>query len=193
MYSRRSRQTGVHLNDSVVSAVGVQGVLHLRVSSSGRVDNGTAHVALSDDTNVSNNLDGGRSKHVVLVIGQRLRRGNDDRVSSMCAEGVEVFHVAANDDVLWSGQCASCLFRALTSAASRTTSYSTSFHPLRDFSIRTCGESDSDLAAKFRSSSSSWAKPEPRPPSEKAERRMMGYPISWAASSAAWMVDTAVD
>jgi len=60
------------------------------------------------------------------------------------------------------------------SAASRTTSYSTSFQPLSDFSIRTWGERASDLADRSRSSSSLLAKPEPRPPSEKAERRIIG-------------------
>ena len=37
---------------------------------------------------------------MVLVVRERLRRCYDDTVTSMCAERVEVLHVAANDRVL---------------------------------------------------------------------------------------------
>lgn len=46
------------------------------------------------------NLDGSGSEHVVFLVGQRLRRRDDDRVTGMCAERVKVFHVAADDGVL---------------------------------------------------------------------------------------------
>ena len=79
------------------------------------------------------------------------------------------------------------------SAASLTTSYSSSFQPLRLFSIRTCGLSERLLADRSRSSSSFSAKPDPRPPSENAERRMTGYPMRAAATRASFTVDTAVE
>lgn len=118
--------------------------------------------SLSNDSDVSNDLDGSGSKHVVLVVRKRLRGSDDDGVSSVGSERIEVLHVAADDGVLKRGRdedqktlisLASLfpsllpsssphrLFEAkkkrLTSAASRTTSYSTSFHPLSDFSMRT--------------------------------------------------------
>ena len=82
---RRSRETSVHLNDSVVSAVGVQGVLH---------------VALSDNSDVSDNLNGSRSEHVVLVIREGLGGSDDDGVTGVCSERVKVLHVAADDGVI---------------------------------------------------------------------------------------------
>ena len=61
------------------------------------------------------------------------------------------------------------------SRASRTTSYSISFQPFIDFSTRTCVDTPKRLRPRARgSSASSWAKPEPRPPSAKAARRMTG-------------------
>ena len=79
------------------------------------------------------------------------------------------------------------------SAASRTTSYSSSFHPLSDFSIKTCGLRLKLLALRSRSSSSFSAKPDPSPPSENADRRMTGYPIFSAAFSASLTVETATE
>lgn len=79
------------------------------------------------------------------------------------------------------------------SAASRTTSYSSSFQPLRLFSMSTWGLSERLLAERSLSSSAFSAKPDPRPPSEKAERRMTGYPIRSAATSASLTVETAVE
>src|SRR5271170_4402860 len=78
-------------------------------------------------------------------------------------------------------------------ALSRTTSYSTSFHPLRDFSTRICDVRDNERAARECNSSASFAKPDPRPPREYAERMMTGYPISAAAVRASSTVPTAVD
>jgi hypothetical protein len=58
------------------------------------------HVAFTDDTNVSDNLDSSRSEHVVLVVREGLGWSDDDRVTSMRAQWVEVLHVAADDSVL---------------------------------------------------------------------------------------------
>jgi hypothetical protein len=45
-------------------------------------------------------LDSGTTEHVVLLIGQSLRWGDNNGVSSMCTERVEVLHVATDDGVL---------------------------------------------------------------------------------------------
>ena len=112
----------------------------------------------------------------------------------MCTQGIKVLHVATNDDILFSSVVSPIASRAqLTSAASLTTSYSTSFHPFKLFSIKTWGLRLRLLADRFLNSSSLWANPDPRPPSEKADRKMIGYPIALAASRAPWMVETAVD
>ena len=139
---RGSTETSVHLDDHVFAAFRVESVLN---------------VTFTNDTDMSHDLDCDGSKHVVLFICQSLRRSDDDGITRMCSEGVEVFHVAANDGVL--GKLSEGNLHAgrlnLTSAASRTTSYSTSFHPFKLFSIRICGERLKLLADKFRSSSSS--------------------------------------
>jgi hypothetical protein len=82
-----SRETGVHFNDTVVLGIWVKCVLH---------------VTLSNDSNVSDDLDGRRSKHVVLVVGEGLGGCNDDGISGMCTQGIKVLHVATNDDILFS-------------------------------------------------------------------------------------------
>ena len=63
---------------------------------------------------------------------------------------------------------------AHTSAASRTTSYSNSFQPFMLRSISTCGLRLRLFAERSRNSSGLFAKPEPRPPSVNAERKMTG-------------------
>jgi hypothetical protein len=138
---------------------------------------------------------------MVLIIGQGLGRGDNDRISCMRAKWVKVLHVAANNCVLDRrktrpvNECWAEMKRdyARTSAPSRTTSYSTSFQPFILRSTSTCGESERPRAARSLSSSGSFAKPEPSPPRVKAERMMTGYPIFSAASRAALTEDTAVD
>mmetsp|Transcript_178 Transcript_178/g.283 ORF Transcript_178/g.283 Transcript_178/m.283 type:complete len:217 (-) Transcript_178:1648-2298(-) len=69
------------------------------------------------------------------------------------------------------------------SAASRTTSYSTSFQPLSDFSTSSCGDEASASRARSASVSRSGTSPEPSPPRAKAARIMHGKPIWSAAAS----------
>jgi len=57
--SGRTRQTSVDLNDTVVETIGLKSVLN---------------VALSNDTQVTNDLDSGSAEHVVLLIAEGLRR-----------------------------------------------------------------------------------------------------------------------
>ena len=58
------------------------------------------HIAFSDDTDMSDDLDSGRSEHMVFVIRESLRRRDNDRVTGMCAQRVKVLHIAADDGVL---------------------------------------------------------------------------------------------
>ena len=60
------------------------------------------------------------------------------------------------------------------SKASLTTSYSISFHPFKDLSIRTCLECANAVTANLVSSASFDAKPDPKPPREKAARNNTG-------------------
>lgn len=83
--SRRSRKTGIDLNDTVVEAVRLQGVLD---------------VAFTNDAKMADNLDGGGAKHVVFLIAQSLTGGNDNGVTSMDTERIKVFHVAYCDAVV---------------------------------------------------------------------------------------------
>ena len=80
-----ARKTRVHLDHDVLHAVGVERVLH---------------IALTDNADVAHDLDGGRAEHVVLGVGERLRRRNDDRVARVDAERVKVFHVANRNAVV---------------------------------------------------------------------------------------------
>ena len=82
---RRTRETGVDLDDSVVESVWLQSVLD---------------VTLTNDTEMANNLDSGGTEHVVLLVAQGLGRRNDNGVTSVDAKGVEVLHVADGDAVV---------------------------------------------------------------------------------------------
>ncbi|KAH8720481.1 hypothetical protein HC256_000873 [Beauveria bassiana] len=82
---RGAGETGVDLDDAVVEAVGLQGVLD---------------VALADDAEVADNLDGGGAEHVVLFVAQRLAGGDDDGVAGVDSKRVKIFHVADGDTVV---------------------------------------------------------------------------------------------
>ena len=77
------------------------------------------------------------------------------------------------------------------SKRSRTTSYSTSFHPFRLFSTSTCGENDNAFSTRDTSSSRLSQNPEPRPPRAYAARTITGYPSSSAAATASSTEETA--
>lgn len=83
--SRRTRETGVDLDDSVVESVWLQSVLD---------------VTLTNNTEMANNLDSGGTEHVVLLVAQGLGRRNDNGVTSVNAKGIEVLHVADGDAVV---------------------------------------------------------------------------------------------
>jgi len=83
--SRRTRETSVDLNNTVVEAIGLQSVLD---------------VTLANDAQVADNLDGSGTEHMVLLIRQSLTRSNDDTVTSVDTERVEVLHIANGDTVV---------------------------------------------------------------------------------------------
>ncbi|KAF3384345.1 hypothetical protein F1880_003105 [Penicillium rolfsii] len=82
---RRTRQTGVDLDNAVLLGEGVQGVLN---------------VTFTDNTKVANDIDSRRPQHVVILIRESLGRSNDNRVTSVDTEGIEVLHVADSDAVV---------------------------------------------------------------------------------------------
>jgi hypothetical protein len=83
--SRRSRETGVDLNDTVVEAIGLESVLD---------------VTLANNTKMTDDLDGSASEHVVLLITQGLTGGNDNGVTGVNTERIKVLHVAHGDTVV---------------------------------------------------------------------------------------------
>ena len=58
------------------------------------------HVSLADEADVAHDADGELAKFVVFGVGQGLRRGDDDALAGVDAQGVEVFHVADRDTVV---------------------------------------------------------------------------------------------
>ena len=70
-----TRQTCVDLDDAVLLGSGVERVLD---------------VALADDAQVADDVDRGRAEHIVIAVGQRLGRRDDDRVTCVDAQRVEV-------------------------------------------------------------------------------------------------------
>lgn len=64
------RNDEIYLNDAVFLRVRVQSILN---------------VTLAHNFEMSDDVDGSRSEHVVIRIRERLRRGDDDRVASMDA------------------------------------------------------------------------------------------------------------
>jgi hypothetical protein len=83
--SRRARETSVHLNDTVVEAIGLERVLD---------------IALANDTQVTDDLDGSGTEHVVLLIRQSLGGSDNDTVTSVDTQRVKVLHVAHGDTVV---------------------------------------------------------------------------------------------
>lgn len=72
---RRTRETRVDLDDAVLLRMRVERVLD---------------VAFTDNAEVPDDVDSRRAEHVVVRVGQGLRRRDDDRVSGVDAERVEV-------------------------------------------------------------------------------------------------------
>jgi hypothetical protein len=71
----RTGETGVDLDDAVLLRVGVERVLD---------------VALSDDTEMTDDVDGGSTEHVVVGVGEGLGGGDDDGVTGVDTKRVEI-------------------------------------------------------------------------------------------------------
>jgi len=82
---RRAAQAGVHLDDTVVFAVRIEGILH---------------VTFAHDADVTHNLDAQLAELMILAVGERLRRSDHDRLAGMDAERVEILHVTHRDTVV---------------------------------------------------------------------------------------------
>ncbi len=82
---RRPGQSGVDLDDAVLLGEGIERILD---------------VAFADNAQMTDDIDCGRAKHVVILVRERLRRGDDDGISGVNTEGIEVFHVTDRDAVV---------------------------------------------------------------------------------------------
>ena len=81
----RARQAGVDLDHPVVGAVGVEGVLD---------------VALADDAEVPDDVDGHGAEELHLLVVERLGGRHDDGLAGVDAHRVEVLHGADGDAVV---------------------------------------------------------------------------------------------
>ena len=82
---RRPAEPGIHLNDTIILALRVEGILH---------------ITLTDNANMANNLDGERTQLMIFTVGERLRGSDDYRLSGMDAKRIEVLHVAHRNAVV---------------------------------------------------------------------------------------------
>ena len=80
----RARHAGVDLDDGVVKAVGIERELA---------------VAAADDVERGDDVQRRAAQHLKLLVRERQRRGDDNAVAGVHADGVEVFHAAHGDDV----------------------------------------------------------------------------------------------
>ena len=84
--SRRTRHTGVHLNDNHAAVFGVDRELHVRAA---RVH-----------TDFAQNGQRGVAQNLVFLVGQRLGWGHGDGVTRVYTHGVQVFNRAHDDAVV---------------------------------------------------------------------------------------------
>ena len=82
---RRTRETSIHLNHAIILRFGVKGVLH---------------ITFAHNTNMTNDLDGQRTKFMIFGVGQRLRRSNHYRLTGMDAKRIEILHIADGDAII---------------------------------------------------------------------------------------------
>ncbi len=82
---RRTAQSGVDLNHTVIHRVGVVGILD---------------VAFADDSDMADNLDGKLAQVMVVVVGECLGGGHDDRLAGVDSQWIEVLHIADRDAVV---------------------------------------------------------------------------------------------
>ena len=74
----RTADTGIHLDDAVLKAGGMQGKLY---------------VTAAGDVQLADDIQRRASQHLVLLIPQRLRRRRHDAVTGMYAHRIQIFHI----------------------------------------------------------------------------------------------------
>ena len=82
---RGAAESGIDFDNTVVFAFGVEGILY---------------VAFADDAHMADDADGKFAEFVVFGVCEGLRWSDNDGLSGVDAEGVEVFHVADGDAVV---------------------------------------------------------------------------------------------
>ena len=82
---RGTAEPRIDLDHPVILPVGAEGILD---------------VALAHDAQMPDDVDGGLPEKMVFVVGERLRRGDDDALAGMDPERVHILHVADGDTVV---------------------------------------------------------------------------------------------
>ena len=81
---RRTAHPGIHLDDTVLKAGGMQGKLH---------------IAASRDLQFADNMQSGSAQHLVFLVSQGLGRSHHDTVPGVYAHRIDVFHITHSDTV----------------------------------------------------------------------------------------------
>ena len=81
---RRTADTRVHLNDTVLEAVRIQRVLH---------------VAAAGDAELGDDVERGTAEHLILLVAEGLRGRNHDRVTRVHADRIQILHVADRNHI----------------------------------------------------------------------------------------------
>ena len=58
------------------------------------------HIAAAFDFQIANNIERRRAQHMMLLIGQRLARRDDDAVTGVDTDRIDIFHITNNDAVV---------------------------------------------------------------------------------------------
>ncbi len=64
-----------YLNDAILLGSRIKGILN---------------ITFTDDTEVADHINGGGAKHIVIRVGEGLRRRNNDRVACMYTKRIEI-------------------------------------------------------------------------------------------------------
>ena len=81
---RGTADTGIYLDDAVFEALRMQGILN---------------VAAAGDVQLADDIQGGCTQHLVLLVAQGLGRSYNDAVAGVYAYRVDIFHVTYGDAV----------------------------------------------------------------------------------------------
>ncbi len=82
---RRTADARIHFDDVILVRAGIQRILHIAAAFNPQI---------TDDAN------GRRAEHLKLLVGQRLRRRDDNGIPGVDADGIDIFHGAYDDAVV---------------------------------------------------------------------------------------------